>query len=101
MHLVELFVPLNRGDGSPVKPNEIQELVKRLANRFGGATAFSRAPADGLWKDSNAMSHDRIVILEVMVDQLDRQWWTAFKEILERDLQQEKLVVRCALCELL
>ena len=47
------------------------------------------------------MSHDRIVIIEVMVDQLDRQWWTAFKEILERDLQQEKLVVRCALCELL
>ena len=64
MHLVELFVPLNRGDGSPVKPNEIQALVRRLADRFGGATAFSRAPADGLWKDGSAMSHDRIVIIE-------------------------------------
>jgi hypothetical protein len=101
MHLVELFVPLNRGDGSPVKPNEIQALVRRLADRFGGATAFSRTPADGLWKDGSAMSHDRIVIIEVMVDQLDRKWWAAFKGDLERDLQQEKLVVRCALCELL
>jgi len=101
MHLVEVFVPLNRGDGSPVKPNEIQKLVRRLADRFGGATAFSRAPADGLWKESSAMSHDRIVIIEVMVDQLDRKWWTVLKEGLERDLQQEKLVVRCALCELL
>jgi hypothetical protein len=101
MNLVEVFVPLNRGDGSQVDRNEIDELVRRLADRFGGATAFSRAPADGLWKDDSAMSHDRIVILEVMVDRVDRQWWTAFRKELEQDLQQEKLVVRSTLCELL
>jgi len=101
MYLVELFVPLERGDGSPIGPSEIQELVRRLAERFGGATAFSRAPADGLWKAGTALSHDRIVIVEVMVDQLDREWWTALKRELERDLQQDELVVRCALCELL
>jgi hypothetical protein len=36
-----------------------------------------------------------------MVDHLDRQWWTAFRKELERNLQQEKLVVRSTLCELL
>jgi hypothetical protein len=101
VNLVEVFVPLNRGDGSPVHQNEIEVLVGRLADRFGGATAFSRAPADGLWKDETAMSHDSIIILEVMVDHLDRGWWTAFRKELERNLQQEKLVVRSTLCELL
>ncbi|RLP22749.1 hypothetical protein [Mesorhizobium sp. YM1C-6-2] len=101
MYLVEVFVPLDRGDGSPVHHHEIRALVRRLADRFGGATAFSRAPAQGLWKESDGISQDRIVIAEVMVDTLDRSWWTAFKEELERDLQQEQIVVRCATCEVL
>ena len=101
MYLVEVFVPLDRGDGSPVNQNEIRALVRQLADRFGGATAFTRAPAQGLWKEGNSISQDRIVIVEVMVDELDRSWWTRFKEELERDLQQEQIVVRCAPCEVL
>ena len=47
------------------------------------------------------MSHDSIIILELLVDHLDLGRWTAFRKELERNLQQEKLVVRSTLCELL
>jgi hypothetical protein len=96
MHIVEVFVPLTRGDGSPVSQNEIRGLVRGLAERFGGATAYSRAPAHGLWKEGSAITHDRIVILEVMAEELDRSWWRDFKEQLERELDQEQILVRSA-----
>jgi hypothetical protein len=38
---------------------------------------------------------DRVVVIEVMVERLDRAWWKSLREDLEVRLRQEEIVVRC------
>jgi hypothetical protein len=47
-----------------------------LTERFGGLTAHTRAPAEGLWKeDSSGTSRNEILIYEVMAEDLYDGWW--------------------------
>jgi hypothetical protein len=100
MHVVEIFLPLNRRDGTPQPSGRIGELRRELVERFGGLTAFTRAPAEGLWEDDdNHVERDRIVIFEVMAEEIDRGWWSALRERLERDLDQEEVLIRASAIE--
>ena len=66
-----------------------------LTERFGGLTAYTRAPAQGVWaEDGEAPRRDDIVVYEVMAEALDRSWWRSFRKLLERRFEQEELVVR-------
>ena len=69
-------------------------ITRELTDRFGGATAYARAPAAGLWKDSGRTERDDIIVVEVMVDAVDPQWWRAFRRRLEKRLRQKEIVVR-------
>lgn len=95
MHLVQILLPLYRQDGTP-QPRELFAQVRReLVERFGGLTAYSRAPAHGLWaEDEDRVAHDEIVVHEVMVPALDRAWWAAYRHRLEERFGQQELVVR-------
>jgi hypothetical protein len=94
-YLVQILLPLYDNDGHPFEAGEYIRLRSELADRFGGVTAYTRAPARGVWKgDTGATSRDDIVIFEVMTDTLDRAWWTAFRKELERRFRQESLIVR-------
>ena len=93
MYLVEIFLPLNN-------PPEVQRLVVELAENFGGATAHLRAPADGLWSgDDRQLEYDRIGVIEVMVDELDKDWWGAFRARLETSFNQEEILIRASKCD--
>jgi hypothetical protein len=94
MHLVELLLPLNDNDGRPFGAAALNRVRDELAARFGGVTAFSRAPAEGVWEDGGEVSRDLLVVFEVMTDALDRAWWAAYRAELEGRFRQEKLVVR-------
>ena len=84
MHLVQLLLP--RYD---------ETVARELTERFGGMTAYARAPAKGEWKPAPGQTvHDDIVVYEVMVDSLDRAWWAQYRGRLERRFDQEELVVR-------
>jgi hypothetical protein len=98
-YLVEVFLPLDRGDGSEVPTDEIEGLIAGLADRFGGATAYNRSPADGVWKPRGKTIRDRIVIVEVMVDDLDRGWWGNYRRRLEAAFEQEQMLIRAVLVE--
>jgi hypothetical protein len=37
---------------------------------------------------------DELVIYEVMIEQLDRQWWTGYRTELEKRFQRDALIVR-------
>ena len=37
---------------------------------------------------------DEVILVEVMVETLDRAWWTNFREQLELRLKQKSLVIR-------
>ena len=70
--------------------------------RFGGLTAYTRAPAEGLWKeDEDRTSRDEVVIFEVMAEELDRSWWQQYRRGLEARFRQEQVVVRAQEIELL
>jgi hypothetical protein len=94
MHLIEILLPLYDNDGKPI-PSELYARVREeLVGLYGGLTAFSRSPAEGVWEEGGERSHDDIVIFEVMSNYLDRAWWRRFRERLESDFRQEEIVVR-------
>jgi hypothetical protein len=95
---IEIFAPLTRGRGG------LHDLREDLAARFGGVTAFERAPAVGLRREdggegeeaAEAVTQDSIVVLEVVADDFDPNWWGAFREGWEARLGQRRLLVRAS-----
>jgi len=84
MYLVQLLLP--RYD---------EAVARELTERFGGMTAYARAPAKGEWKPAPGETvRDDIVVYEVMVAELDRAWWSGYRGELERRFAQDELVVR-------
>lgn len=95
MHLIQLLLPLYDNDGVRQPDDLFRRVRTELTERFGGLTAYSRAPAHGAWQDdSGHTNHDEIVVYEVMVDTIDHAWWNAYREQLERAFRQRELVVR-------
>lgn len=96
MHLVQLLLPLYDNEGSRQPDTLFRRVRIELAERFGGLTAYSRAPAAGLWQDDDTGNtrQDEIVVYEVMVDEVDTAWWRAYRERLESEFRQKELIVR-------
>lgn len=94
MHLVQLFLPLYDNEHREL-PRELYRQVRReLTERFGGMTAFNRAPASGLWETDGETVEDELIIFEVMAEELDPGWWSEYRTELERRFRQEELVIR-------
>lgn len=71
-----------------------------LTDAFGGLTAYTRAPAQGLWSESDGPpKRDDIVVYEVMTDALDHAWWAELRRSLERRFAQDELVIRALAVE--
>ena len=94
MHLVEILLPLCDNERHRFPPELYTKVREELVERFGGLTAFTRSPAEGLWQEDGERSRDEIVIFEVMAEELDRGWWRSFREELERRFRLDEIVVR-------
>jgi hypothetical protein len=95
IHLVQLLVPLYDNDGTPFPPERYVELREELTSRFGGLTAYTRAPAQGTWKaGAEPATREDIIVYEVMVEHLDVAWWATYRRTLETRFEQDELVVR-------
>ena len=95
-HLVQVLLPLCDNDGRPF-PHALYTQVKaELTERYGGLTAYTRSPAEGIWREeeSSPTTHDEVIVMEVMCDVLDRPWWAAYRLQLTQRFQQRELVVR-------
>lgn len=104
MHLIQLLLPAFDNDGKPFAGELYARVRTELVAHFGGLTVYSRAPAKGLWADAEGLAgvvRDDIVVYEVMAKALDRPWWTAYRQTLERAFAQESLVVRALPVDLL
>ena len=99
MHVIEIFLPLTRSDGSDQPRALFGALRRELVERFGGLTAFTRAPAEGLWDSDGGVERDAIVIFEVLAETIDRAWWAALRARLERDFGQEEVLIRASAAE--
>ena len=94
MHLVQLLLPLRDDSGRPFDAAHYAAVRGELAGRFGGLTAYTRAPAEGVWQGPDGRARDDVVVYEVMADQLDRNWWRGLRAALERRFAQDEIVVR-------
>ena len=92
--LVQLLLPLSDNDGQPYPDDLLEGIKQELSRRFGGMTAYERAPAKGLWRHDGKQSRDNIVVVEVMVEDFDREWWSGLRGSLEAKLGQKALVFR-------
>ena len=54
------------------------------------------APTEGLWDKDGEPDRDRIVVVEVMADKLDVEWWATSRRALEAQLEQEEIVIRAS-----
>jgi hypothetical protein len=102
MHLIQILLPLFDNEGRHF-PNEIfHGIGDELVARFSGLTAFTRAPAEGLWApQGDEAKRDDIVTFEVMTEKIDRKWWAEYRSRLEKQLRQEAIVIRTHKIELL
>jgi hypothetical protein len=95
MYLVQLLLPLYDNAGRRFASDRFREVVDELTDRYGGVTAYLRAPAQGAWREGDGgVDKDEIVMFEVMVDELDRDGWSSYRAALERRFAQHELVVR-------
>jgi hypothetical protein len=103
MRLVQLLLPLFDNDGVRLPEDAFIRVRTELTDRFGGLTAYTRAPASGLWQDDDTgrTSRDDIVVYEVMVAEFDRDWWKGYRSVLERTFRQKELIFRAHDIELL
>lgn len=100
--LIQLLLPIQRQDGSPVPAEEFARVRIELTERFGGVTAYSRSPATGLWKRSaDDVERDQVIMVEVVVDDFDSRWWEAYRRDLERRFDQQQIHARALALELI
>jgi hypothetical protein len=103
MYLVEIYLPVAaRQQNGDIAKEMFGSVRRELTQRFGGVTAFLRAPASGLWQDPRGeLQRDDIVIFEVITENLDREWWRKYRLELESRFEQESIVVHAAVIETL
>jgi hypothetical protein len=101
--LVQILLPLFDDEGRAQPRRHFAAVREELMRRFGGLTAYTRAPAEGVWAESADASprRDDIVVYEVMTPDLDPAWWAEFRRGLEARFRQERVVVRAESIRLL
>jgi hypothetical protein len=100
MHLIQILLPIQARDGSPLPAALFARVRTELTEQFGGVTAYSRSPATGLWKrDDEAIERDQVIMVEVVVDTFDREWWQRYRAQLEVRFGQEEVHVRALAME--
>lgn len=94
MRLVQILLPLADNNGDAFPEPVLRGFQQELVDRFGGLTAYERSPAKGVWRQDGRHRKDEVVVVEVMTDDPDDDWWRRFRGRVEQKLKQEKLIVR-------
>jgi hypothetical protein len=90
----DLYLPLRFNDGSPIEPEKIARLKKRLHDRFGGLTFFPQQN-EGIWKVGTVTFREEIVILRTLAEETRpaREFFLQLKEELKTELRQEEVLI--------
>ncbi len=82
MHLIQLLLPVKARDSD----EKISQTRQELVDMYDGVTAYLRSPAKGAWiAPGGQEEHDDVIMVEVLVSDLDRQWWRDYgKQLAER-----------------
>jgi hypothetical protein len=93
-HLVQILLPIYDNVDQRFSADHNNQVRAKPADTLGGPTAYTRAPAEGFWGSGSTVKRDDIVVVEVMVDALDRTWWKDYRRELEQLFRQDEIVLR-------
>lgn len=94
MQLIQIILPLYADEGAQLDRALFDEVKAELLRRFGGVTAFTRAPAEGLWEGQGTVHRDDVLLYEVLADSVDRDWWAVYRLQLEARFRQQEILIR-------
>lgn len=89
VHLIQLLVPAGR-ETAKVVPVMLDELTER----FCGSTAYVNSSAKGEWSEGGEVEEDRVVVVDVMDEEIDHAWWQHYRVTLTELLRQKDQLVR-------
>jgi hypothetical protein len=99
--LIQLLLPTalpadaSTTDTSMDAASALAETRRELTEAFDGLTAYVRAPAKGAWTAPDGHTeHDDVVMVEVVTDRFDREWWKAYASRLSARFRQDSMHVR-------
>lgn len=100
MYRIQLLLPLYDNEGRAFARAEFARVRDELAEKFGGVTAHTRAPAEGIWKDEGGeVSRDNVVTFEALAETLDRDWWAGYRATLAARFRQDELMITASAVE--
>ena len=101
MVLIQILLP-TRGSAGDDGLVLLAQTGQELADRFNGLTAYLRSPAKGLWTAPDGHTEqDDVVMVEVVTDIFDREWWRSYAAMLSIRFNQESIHLRAVPVELL
>ena len=100
--LIQVFLPLSDHNGHSFPGEWYKQISTSLTERFGGVTIYQRAPVTGLWKEEEQHTvRDDLIIYEVMVDKVQKDYWEPFKKQLEQQFRQDSILIRSSPIQIL
>ena len=94
MVLIQLLLPTTGAGGSSAN-RLLADTRRELAEKFTGVTAYVRSPAMGLWTAPDGHTEaDDVVMVEVVTQTFDRQWWRTYAAVLAERFSQDTIHVR-------
>ena len=93
-HLMQILLPLWDNHGHRLPRHLYEQVQRELTEKYNGLTAYTRAPAEGLWKPGDRIKRESVVVYEVMVPALQKKWWKRYRKKLEQRFRQETVVIR-------
>ena len=93
--LVQILLPRRTDGDADARDAGFAQTRAELVERYDGVTAYLRSPAQGAWTAPDGrIERDEVVMIEVVTDRFEREWWRAYAEKLARRFQQEAIHIR-------
>jgi len=95
---IDLYVPTQHNDGSPIALSLLREEERFLVSMFGGVTVL--AGCSGLWRSPTGQTQrEPIEIWRVLVWQYDYHWWAGYQQRALSLYEQEEFLIVASDCE--
>jgi hypothetical protein len=93
MYLIQLLLPLHDNEKRSIPVEHFNTVRTDLTRRFGGVTAFVRAPAKGLWEEDEEIKRDDVIMFEIIAETLCKNWWREYRLKLQHVFKQKEVLI--------
>jgi hypothetical protein len=102
MFLIQMLLPTRDPTAEGVAAGKLRQTRAEIVSYFGGITAYVRSPAAGAWTSAEGnLEEDDVVMIEILAETFDREWWRHYVEVLKQRFAQESIHVRATPVETL